>query len=88
MRRLISMSNDDTKFISGHGPVSTRADFQKDLDMLIDAEERVKVLVAKGLSEEDIVKENPLAVYHDAYNWGFITTERMTRTLIRSLTTE
>lgn len=88
MRSLIDMSTDETKFISGHGPVSTRADFQKDLDMLIDAEARVKVLVDKGMGEEEIVAANPLAVYHDDYNWGFITTERMTRTLIRSLTTD
>jgi glyoxylase-like metal-dependent hydrolase (beta-lactamase superfamily II) len=88
MRSLLNMSTDETKFISGHGPVSTRADFQKDLDMLIDAEARVKVLVDKGMGEEEIVAANPLAVYHDDYNWGFITTERMTRTLIRSLTTD
>lgn len=88
MRSLLNMSTNETKFISGHGPVSTRADFQKDLDMLIDAEARVKVLVDKGMGEEEIVAANPLAVYHDDYNWGFITTERMTRTLIRSLTTD
>jgi len=88
MQRLIDMSNDATKFISGHGPVSTRGDLQQDLAMLIDAESRVKALIVKGLSEEDIVNANPLADYHDNYNWGFITTERMTRTLIRSLTTE
>ncbi len=88
MRSLLNMSTDETKFISGHGPVSTRADFQKDLDMLIDAEARVKVLVDKGMGEDEIVAANPLAVYHDDYNWGFITTERMTRTLIRSLTTD
>jgi glyoxylase-like metal-dependent hydrolase (beta-lactamase superfamily II) len=88
MQGLIDMSNDATKFISGHGPVSTRDDLQKDLKMLIDAEARVKALVDKGLSEEEIVSANPLADYHDEYNWGFITTERMTRTLIRSLTTE
>jgi hypothetical protein len=40
------------------------------------------------MTEEDIVAANPLSMYHDDYNWGFITTERMTRTLIRSLTTD
>ena len=29
---------------------------------------------------------NPLADYHDTWNWGFITTERMTRTIYRSMT--
>jgi len=88
MQQLIDISNDETKFISGHGPVATRAEVQQDLDMLIDAEARVKTLIDKGMGEEEIVAENPLSIYHDDYNWGFITTERMTRTLIRSLTTD
>jgi glyoxylase-like metal-dependent hydrolase (beta-lactamase superfamily II) len=88
MQKLIDMADDETKFISGHGPVATRAGVQQDLAMLVDAEARVKALLDKGMSEEDIVAANPLAVYHDDYNWGFITTERMTRTLIRSLTTD
>ena len=88
MQKLVDMSDDETKFITGHGPVGTRADVQQDLDMLVDAEARVKALMDKGMSEEDIVAANPLGVYHDDYNWSFITTERMTRTLIRSLTTD
>ena len=88
MQRLINMADDETRFLAGHGPVASRADVQKDLDMLIDAEARIRAMVEKGMTEEDIVAANPLSIYHDDYNWGFITTERMTRTLIRSLTTD
>lgn len=88
MQKLIDMADDETKFMPGHGPVASRADVQKDLDMLIDGEARVKALIDKGMGEEEIVAANPLSIYHDDYNWGFITTERMTRTFIRSLTTD
>ena len=88
MQKLVDMADDETKFLSGHGPVATRADVKRDLDMLVDGEARVKALIDKGMSEEEIVAANPLSIYHDDYNWGFITTERMTRTLIRSLTTD
>jgi glyoxylase-like metal-dependent hydrolase (beta-lactamase superfamily II) len=88
MQKLIDMADEKTKFLSGHGPVATRADVQQDLNMLFDAESRVKALIDKGMDEEEIVAANPLSLYHDDYNWGFITTERMTRTLIRSLTTD
>ena len=88
LQRLIDISDADTKFISGHGPVGTRAGLQQDLNMLIDAESRVRSLLDAGQTEEQIVAANPLADYHDEYNWGFITTERMTRTLIRSLITD
>jgi glyoxylase-like metal-dependent hydrolase (beta-lactamase superfamily II) len=86
MRRLIELGNTETRYISGHGPAATRSELEKDLTMLVDAEVRVKALVDKGMSEAEILAANPLAVYHDEYNWGFITTERMTKTFIRSLT--
>lgn len=88
MRRVIEIADDETKIITGHGPAGTRAGVEQDLAMLVDAEARVKALVDQGLTADEIVAANPLADYHDDYNWGFITTERMTRTLIRSLTTD
>ena len=56
--------------------------------MLTDARARVKELVDAGMSEEEVLAENPLANYHDTWNWSFITTERMTSTLYRDLTTD
>ncbi len=87
-QKLIAMADDETTIVPGHGPVASKKDLQRNLEVLIDAETRVKALIDKGMSEEDIVAANPLALYHDDYNWGFITTEKMTRTLIRSLTTD
>ena len=43
-------------------------------------------LVDAGKTQEEVLAENPLANYHDQYNWSFITTERMTTTLYRALT--
>ena len=86
MQQLIDMADENTKFISGHGPAATRAGLEQDLAMLKDAGSLVKALIDKGMDAEEIVATNPLAGYHDQYNWRFITTERMTRTLIRSLT--
>ena len=80
------MPDDDTKIVPGHGPLASKADLEQDLAMLVDARDRVKALIDKGMDVEKIVAANPLADYHDRYNWGFITTERMTRTLVRSLT--
>ncbi len=84
--KILSMSDANTKIISGHGPMASKGDLQTAHDMLVDALARVKKLVDAGESETEIVAENPLASYHDDWNWGFITTERMTRTLYRSLT--
>jgi len=87
-KKLIEMADDDTTIVPGHGPLAKKTDLERNLAVLIDSRDRVKALVDKGMSEEDIVVANPLALYHDDYNWGFISTERMTRTLIRSLTSK
>lgn len=83
---LLDLANDATRIIPGHGPLASKADLQAALDMLIDAEARVQKLVAAGMSQEQVLEANPLADYHEQWNWGFITTERMTITLYRSLT--
>lgn len=86
MQQLIDMADADTRFLTGHGDVATRAGLEQDLAMLRDGEARVKALIDEGMSAEEVLAANPLAVYHDEYSWFFITTERMTQTFIRSLT--
>lgn len=84
--RVIALADEETRIIPGHGPLGNRADAQRARDMIEDSLSRVQPLIDAGHSADDIVAANPLALYHDDWNWGFITTERMTRTLVRSLT--
>lgn len=84
-QRILMMADDETIIIPGHGPLATRADLARDLDVLIDCKARVKALVDQGKSESEVHAANPLAVYHEGWNWDFITTERMTQTLYRDL---
>lgn len=85
-KKLMALVDNGTRIIPGHGNLATREDLRRNLDVLIDGRERIGKLVEQGMSEDDIVAANPLADYHDAYNWAFITTERMTRTHVRALT--
>ena len=86
MERLIKMADEDTVIIPGHGELASRDDLQAAVDMLKDARSRVEALVLEGMTADAVVEANPLADYHDTWNWGFITTEKMTRTIYRSLT--
>ena len=54
--------------------------------MLEDSRNKIQTLIDQGLDEEAIVAENPLAKYHDNWNWGFITTEKMVKQLFKGLT--
>jgi len=87
-QKLIEMADEETVIIPGHGALASKADLAEDLAVLIDSRKRVKALVDAGKSQEEILAENPLADYHDQYNWSFITTEKMTSTLYRALTSE
>ena len=83
--RVLALSDRDTKIIAGHGPLANRSDVQRARSVLADCQTRVRTLVDRGASEDEVVTANPLADYHDDWNWDFITTERMTRTLYQSL---
>jgi hypothetical protein len=56
--------------------------------MLEDAQARVKTLVDAGKSEQEVIATNPLATYADDWTWDFISADRMTETIYRSLTAE
>ena len=83
-QKMLSLADDDTVIMSGHGPVASKADLQRANDMLVEADRRVGSMLAEGKSGEEILAANPLADFHDDWNWGFITTEVMTQTLIRA----
>lgn len=83
---IIGFSDDETRFIAGHGPLSSRDDLIASRDMLIEGRARVAALVEEGHDLAAIQAQNPLAGFHDDWNWGFITTERMIWTFYRDIT--
>ena len=84
--RILALADDETRIVAGHGPLADKKQLQAARDMLETAQARVRALIQAGKSEEEILESNPLADFHDDWNWGFITTERMTKTLVRALT--
>ena len=81
--KVLAMMGDDTRLIPGHGPLAGKQDLAASIDMLKDGRAKVGALVAAGKSDDEILAADPLADY-DSWGWQFITTERMTRTLIRA----
>ncbi|EAT12628.1 MBL fold metallo-hydrolase, partial [Bermanella marisrubri] len=84
-KQILDMIDDETKVVAGHGPFASKADLKKAHDMLVDARSIIAMHKNKGKSEDEVVEANPLKKYHDDWNWGFITTERMTRQVYRGL---
>ncbi len=84
-KKIISLSDDDTKIIPGHGPLSNKAELQASVNMLLDAKKKITKLKAQGQTEDQVVEANPLKKYHDKWNWAFITTEKMVRQVYKSI---
>ncbi len=84
-QKILSMSNEQTKIIPGHGPLANKKQLKQALDMLIDSKELILELIVKGNTEDEVAQANPLKKYHEKWNWPFITTEKMTRQVYKSL---
>jgi glyoxylase-like metal-dependent hydrolase (beta-lactamase superfamily II) len=67
----LKIGNAQTKIVPGHGPLSTKADFQEYHDMLVKMRDRVAKLKAEGKSEDQAVAAKPLAP--DIQAWAMQT---------------
>ena len=82
------MFDADTKIIPGHGPMSSKADLEASIAMLIDVRLRIQALIDDGLDEDEVVAASPLADLDEKWSWNFISGERMTRAAYQSLNAE
>jgi cyclase len=72
--KVLAMTTPETKFIPGHGPISTPSDLRKYLDMLKQTRALVAGALEKKQTAEQIKKDKLLANY-DEFGKGFIKTD-------------
>jgi glyoxylase-like metal-dependent hydrolase (beta-lactamase superfamily II) len=84
LESIAALVDDETKIIPGHGPLANRADVIATLTMITQAKASVGKLVSQGMTDDEIIEAKPLAPF-EAYSWGFITTEKMTRQVLAGL---
>lgn len=86
MQSIADFADEETQIIAGHGPMSTKADLEASIAMLEEGRRRIIDLIDEGMDLAQIQAAEPLADFHDAWDWGFITSERMVWTHYRDLT--
>ena len=90
-KKGLLMINDSTKIIPGHGPVATKAEYQKYHDMLVGIYKNVSQAIKEGKTEEEVVTMESLTsdYYPDkeAEN-NFITGEKIRRASYKSIIAE
>ncbi len=87
LSKLLMLTNKDTKVIPGHGDLGTVADVAFTRDMLLDLHKQVSELHEEGKTEAEILKMTSITAKYDAlgYGSGFISTERMLKTVYADL---
>jgi glyoxylase-like metal-dependent hydrolase (beta-lactamase superfamily II) len=66
--KILSLADNNTKIVPGHGPLGNKADLTKSRDMLVVVRYRVQKLKTAGKSVDEIVASKPLADLDPA--WG------------------
>ncbi len=83
--RVIALSDDSTKIIPGHGPLSNRAELKAYRDMLETVSGRIRKLLKDGRKLEEIVAANVTADFDERWGKGFITPPKFAEMLTRNL---
>jgi glyoxylase-like metal-dependent hydrolase (beta-lactamase superfamily II) len=69
---ILSLADNDTKIVAGHGPLGNKADLMKSRDMLITSHDRVQKLKSEGKSALEAVAEKPFADLDPGWGNGII----------------
>jgi len=82
----LAMSNADTRFIPGHGPLGTRADLVRYRDMLVTVRDRVVKLIAQQKTLKEILDAKPAADLDAIWGNGNIKADQFLTIVYGSLT--
>ena len=74
--KILSLADNSTKIVAGHGPLGNRADLMKSRDMLITSRDRIQKLKSSGKSALEAVAEKPFADLDSAWGQGIINSDQ------------
>lgn len=75
IEKIISIINNETRIIPGHGLLSNSEELQKYLMMLKDIRQQVQTMVNNGASLDEIIKSDITNNYDNLYSDSFINSE-------------
>lgn len=87
VKKSLSLINEDTKIIPGHGGISNKSELSSFLTMIVDLRSRVQTEIDQGKSEDEIVANKSITKQYDdlGYSWSFISSEKIRRAIYQSL---
>lgn len=83
--RILSLVNDQTKIIPGHGPLGDKASLKAFHDMLVAVRDKVRPLVAAGKTQEQIVAAKPTADFDAKWAAAGMPPDRFVTTVVEGM---
>jgi cyclase len=83
---ILSISNDQTKIIPGHGALGDRASLKEYRRVMVAVRDRVNKLIAQKKTLPQIIAAKPLADFESTWGAGFMKTDQFLAIVYASLT--
>jgi glyoxylase-like metal-dependent hydrolase (beta-lactamase superfamily II) len=83
--KVLSMANDSSKIIPGHGPLSTKKELTAYRDMLKTVRDRIHSQVTSGKSLDEVKASKPSKEWDETLGKGFINGDQLAEAVYRSL---
>jgi glyoxylase-like metal-dependent hydrolase (beta-lactamase superfamily II) len=83
--KILSLADNSTKFVAGHGPLGNKADLTKSREMLITTRDRVQKLKSAGKSAQQAVAEKPFADLVPVWGKGIINGDQFVQVVYLTL---
>ncbi len=82
---ILSLADNDTRIVAGHGPLGNKADLTKFRDMLVTSRDRVDKLKSAGKSAQEAVAEKPFADLDAIWGKGIINGDQFVQLVYLTL---
>ena len=83
--KILSLADNDTKIVAGHGPLGNKVDLTKFRDMLVTSRDRVEKLKFAGKSALEAVAEKPFSDLDPVWGNGIINSEQWVQVVYLTL---
>ena len=85
VKQILSMTNDTTRYIPGHGPLSNRNELEKYLNMLTTIRDRINKQISEKKTVADILSMLPTKKFDETWGKGMIQPDAFVRILYEDL---
>ncbi len=84
-KNVLSIINDDTEVIPGHGPLSNKAELTAYVDMLTGLRDKISKHILEGKTLDEILALKPTQEFDEKWGHGFLAPDQFVQILYEDL---